>query len=182
MMRLMAMRPGYLLVVCLVLTSCQHRPVVAQASSSPQPNYPYSSDDPQGCRYHSCPGPPMPSDTLKLSLDGVPFTSFRARQRITQEHVYRASITVRVEPGTRIGAFTLGEAGLSYGSGPDGLTGVRVIRKGSQLTDGQVLTFDWHPALKGSRSIVVFYRAIVERKVYPVDGEIGTSVGDFLVL
>jgi hypothetical protein len=181
MLRLMSMRLLCSLVLCLSLTACEHDAVGTHAAASAQPNHPYSSDDPQGCRYHSCPGPPMPRDTMLLSLDGVPFKNFLMRRTIAQQHVYRVRLIVHVEPGTRIGTYTVGEAGLSYGEGPDGLTGVRIIQRGTQLVDGEALTFNWRPALKGSRSLVVFYEAIAQRKVYPVDGSVGTSVGDFLV-
>jgi len=64
-------------------------------------------------------------------------------------------------------------------TGPQGVAGVHVIQRGDHLVDGQILTFTWRPAKTGKRSLVVFYRAIAPRKVYPYDGQIGTSVGDF---
>jgi hypothetical protein len=170
----MAMRWQFVLVAVGLVAGCQTQ----GASAGPQP---IRSDDPQGCRYHSCPGPPAPSDTLRLSLDGVPFANFRVRAAVDAGRSHQARITVHVEPGTSIRAYTVGEAGESYGQGPHGLVGVDVIQHGEHLMDGQILTFTWRPARTGKRSLVVFYRAVAPRKVYPFDGTIGTSVGDFQV-
>jgi hypothetical protein len=174
MMRPMAVRSQVLLVAIALSAGCQTHRVNGAA-------HPFRSDDPQGCRYHSCPGPTPPHDTLRLALDGVPFANFRARTAVDGERVHRARLVVHVEPGTSIGAYTVGEAGQSYGSGPQGLVGVHVIQRGNRLVDGQVLTFAWRPTVAGKRSLVVFYRAVAPRKVYPYDGQIGTSVGDFQV-
>jgi hypothetical protein len=143
--------------------------------------HPFRSDDPQGCRHHSCPGPPAPRDTMRLSLDGVPFANFRVRTAVDGGRSHLARVTVHVEPGTSIEEYTLGEAGESYGAGPQGLVGVHAIQRGEHLVDGQVLTFTWRPAAAGARSLVMFYRAVAPREVYPYDGQIGTSVGDFQV-
>ena len=168
----MAMRWQFVLVAAGLVAGCQTH------GASPGPHA-IGSDDPQGCRLHSCPGPPAPSDTLRLSLDGIPFANFRVRTAVDSGRSHLARIAVHVEPGTSIGAYTVGEAGESYGAGPQGVAGVHVIQRGDHLVDGQILTFTWRPAKTGKRSLVVFYRAIAPRKVYPYDGQIGTSVGDF---
>jgi hypothetical protein len=116
-----------------------------------------------------------------LTLDGVPFASFRVRTPVAAGRSHLARVVVHVEPGTSIAAFTVGEAGTAYGIGPHGLTGVRAILSGNKLVDGQVLTFRWRPAVKGKRSLVLFYRAIAPRKVYPSDSQIAASVGNFQV-
>lgn len=174
MLRRMAMRWQFLLMAVGLAAGCQTQGINAGP-------HPFRSDDPQGCRYHSCPGPPAPRDTLRLSLDGVAFANFRARTAVGVGRSHLARLTVRVEPGTSIGTYTVGEAGESYGAGPNGLIGVHVIQRGNRLLDGQVLEFRWRPTVAGRRSLVVFYQAIAPRKVYPYDGQIGTSVGDFQV-
>lgn len=139
-----------------------------------------SSGTPQlGCASASCPAPRPPRDTLALSLDDTPAHNLR-NHRLGRIHTFKAVVRVGVELGTSIGTFVIGEAGPAWGSG-DGLGGVRVLKTGSRLVDGQVLTFDWTPAASGRRSLVIQYTAAFHVAAKPAEVRVGAPMGDILI-
>lgn len=123
----------------------------------------------QGCtqqsRIHPGRAPQLPDVGVVLRLDGEQMEG----RPLDLQRTYEASVAFSIPGGARVTRYWIGEPSSAQWGISNGPIGVRVLRKGGAVGDGQTLTFSWKPASKPRTMLVAIY------SIHAVDGVSGLT-------
>ena len=141
------------------------------AAPAPQPTATAGTTCPgtQPCRYDLQVG-------SVLTLDG---RVIRGRTNaLDGSRSHELELRLTTEPGVTISRYWFGESSGGYGFGPEGPTGIRLLRTGDGFASGSTLRLTWRPALTGHRYLV----ALVQLEAPGWQGsELGLTVGELQI-